>query len=232
MSYLFRGLHSDALPLFPLGWSVLWAIISTIYLFSRKRPIHPGAVVANDLITWLSIVALGTFTVIGAVCWNYFGRMGYVVCDNEVKAQRLHSSEYCNPARRTAGLCELAGISLMAASLVTHFALFVWACREVDVRRKGKTKRDIELQYPGYQMHKQEGTMKGHNEEKTAQPEPELSRHPAKEGLYEERTGVRPTASERSKGHDSPDESDGEKGKYKRAQMWNGFKGVTMCLAA
>jgi len=90
---------------------------------------------------------------------------------------------------------------------VTHFALFVWACREVDVRKKAKTKRYIELQYPNYRMHEQEGTMKEYHEEKAARPEPELPRHPAKtelpgypakERVHEERTGVRPTASEKA----------------------------------
>ncbi len=33
---------------------------------------------------------------------------------------------------------------------MTHFALFVWDCRDVDVRRKEKCKREIEALYPEY----------------------------------------------------------------------------------
>lgn len=95
-----------------LFWSILFAILFTAYLFARKRPIHPGYVIASDLAVWVTIGGLGFWVVIGSVMWGYVWPGSGPVC-----VESVTSDSYCNPRRRTKGLCELAGLSLLAATL-------------------------------------------------------------------------------------------------------------------
>lgn len=95
-----------------LFWSILFAILFAAYLFARKRPIHPGYVIASDLAVWVTIGGLGFWVVIGSGMWDYVGPGSAHVC---VKSATSDSD--CEPGRRTKGLCELAGLSLLAATL-------------------------------------------------------------------------------------------------------------------
>ncbi len=55
-----------------LGLSVIWNTANLGVLFSRNKPIHPGANVGCDLILWLGLIVTGTAAVIGATGYFYY----------------------------------------------------------------------------------------------------------------------------------------------------------------
>ena len=75
-SYDYYGVYDNDIFLLPwsfisLGLSVIWNIANIIVLFSRNRPIHPGANVGCDLVLWLSFAVTGSFATIGIL--DYLG---------------------------------------------------------------------------------------------------------------------------------------------------------------
>lgn len=94
-----------------LFWSVISTIPFTTYLLARKRPLHPALVIASDLVVWVTLGGLSFWVVVGSAFQNYSGAYPAVRC---VKTSDLDPSCY---SAWTKGLCELAGLSLMAGSL-------------------------------------------------------------------------------------------------------------------
>ncbi len=97
---------------------------------------------------------------------------------------------------------------------LTHFALFVWFCREVDLRRKQKRKREIEALYPEYGKYGSE----------------EMVMYNMGEGVREERVRDQAPALEGELLRSSTSGSE-RKSRGFRARIWYGFKNATVCLA-
>lgn len=59
-----------------LGLSVIWNTANLAVLFSRNRPIYPGANVGCDLILWLALLFTGSWAVIGGTTYfdDYTGQ--------------------------------------------------------------------------------------------------------------------------------------------------------------
>ncbi|KAJ4354880.1 Suppressor protein stp22 of temperature-sensitive alpha-factor receptor and arginine permease [Ascochyta clinopodiicola] len=66
--------------LITLSISFVWCILCVALFLIRKRPVHPGARVAMDLLLWLGFLTTALFTMIALVDllqWGEYGTLGY-----------------------------------------------------------------------------------------------------------------------------------------------------------
>lgn len=119
-----RGDSIDFMPLAAVCWCLLWNAANIIYSLSKARPMHPGWNVAVELVSWLALVILAAFA-------HVAGRVFVVYEPAEAPYIRL----------------EATGFVLTYLLSGLHLALFAYACREEDQRRKRvRRKRKSQLQ--------------------------------------------------------------------------------------
>jgi hypothetical protein len=105
---------------------------------ANKRGIHPGALVAIDLILWMGLLSAGLVEIL-VNYWNGLsaaaGGLG-VTCRCVLRAFIHPNPEIPLPKL-------LAQLTRPTQS-VLHFILFVWACVDTDRRRKQRRQEMIE----------------------------------------------------------------------------------------
>lgn len=124
-AYIYDSSYMLFGSLIPLSVSCVWSSICVIVFLVRKRPVHPGARVALDLLLWLTFIftVLTTlYSVISDMSWGESGRIygyedrygyyssngGYTLADNGTWVWESRSSSYSssNSGKRA---CEKAG---------------------------------------------------------------------------------------------------------------------------
>lgn len=118
------------------------AQLSTLFCRRDSHSINPGVHVGIHLILWVLAVFVVSFH-----CLQVSVGLGsYVVWEHCHEDRRLYCNTYYFPSDDAAewwfGMMEaLAALSVML--LILHFALFVMACIEMDLRRDHVKKRKI-----------------------------------------------------------------------------------------
>jgi len=116
--------------LIPLGVSFFWNIAVITVRLCRPRPMHPGAIVALDLLIWIAFVIALIFAYAGAV---YDINNDY----NNYGPNEGYGDYYGVPYGYDAqiiGACEMAAAALSTILFFLHFTLFVWACVDTNKR--------------------------------------------------------------------------------------------------
>ncbi|KAK5943834.1 hypothetical protein PMZ80_003115 [Knufia obscura] len=118
------GLVYDMLPLGPLAYTLVWSVVSLI-LPGCQRKYHPVLDVAFDFFGWVLSFAAG-----GALLsWALKDAYEMDFCTNLAQ-------EECERAGNDLSGTEKSGAVLLLFTGITHFIMFVRACRSVHARRK------------------------------------------------------------------------------------------------
>ena len=155
-----------ALLLFiPLAFSFIWNIANIARRLSARTPIHPGANVALDLITWLAFFCTLVYTYFASAAWLYLSTRNYsslenacynsngsyyygdcVNFDTEVNVLRSDSLH-------TSSIIALVAAVVGSVDLVIHFVLFVLACIDTHRVRHPQRYPDCNRHYEKVQQH-------------------------------------------------------------------------------
>ncbi|KAK3987293.1 hypothetical protein QBC44DRAFT_331810 [Cladorrhinum sp. PSN332] len=116
----------------------VWSIAEAFCIFKRggNRGIHPGAVVAADLIIWLGLAFVDLVMISSGLLFSP---------QRLIEGYYYHNGKYRGDEEDTSDLIELAAkiqgrgravVAFLTFLLITHFVLFVVACCETHTRNR------------------------------------------------------------------------------------------------
>lgn len=112
------------------GACFIWDVAEGICIFARRghRGIHPGAVVAMDLLLWLAFIVVAVFYALYYLVGDYYYYDSYY----------YGSDSYDSNVVTSLILTSRAIIAFVSIQVAVHMLLFILGCYETNVRnRKG-----------------------------------------------------------------------------------------------